>query len=128
MSLPASLANKLELPVVGSPLFIVSGPELVIAQCKAGIVGGTMLALGRALGETMAVTMVLSGGVFSWSLVESGRNQTIPSEIALNFPEAFNMRLHELIAAGLMLFIITLAVNMIARAIVNKHKEFSGAN
>ncbi|MGY4425145.1 NAD(P)H-dependent flavin oxidoreductase YrpB (nitropropane dioxygenase family) [Bradyrhizobium sp. JR6.1] len=39
MSLPASLANRLELPVVGSPLFIVSGPELVIAQCKAGIVG-----------------------------------------------------------------------------------------
>ncbi|HZE46841.1 MAG TPA: nitronate monooxygenase, partial [Xanthobacteraceae bacterium] len=39
MSLPASLANSLELPVVGSPLFIVSGPELVIAQCKAGIVG-----------------------------------------------------------------------------------------
>src|SRR6185437_4921505 len=39
MPLPASLANNLELPVVGSPLFIVSGPELVIAQCKAGIVG-----------------------------------------------------------------------------------------
>ncbi|MGY2809457.1 NAD(P)H-dependent flavin oxidoreductase [Bradyrhizobium sp. USDA 4506] len=39
MSLPVSLANRLELPVVGSPLFIVSGPELVIAQCKAGIVG-----------------------------------------------------------------------------------------
>ena len=95
---------------------------------RSGIVSASMLGLGRALGETMAVTMVLSGGVFSWSLVESGRNQTIPSEIALNFPEAFNMRLHELIAAGLMLFIITLAVNMIARAIVSKHKEFSGAN
>src|SRR5215217_1395470 len=39
MPLPPSLANSLELPVVGSPLFIVSGPELVIAQCKAGIVG-----------------------------------------------------------------------------------------
>ena len=39
MPLPASLANSLELPVVGSPLFIVSGPELVIAQCKAGVVG-----------------------------------------------------------------------------------------
>lgn len=39
MSLPSSLKNRLELPVVGSPLFIVSGPELVIAQCKAGIVG-----------------------------------------------------------------------------------------
>ncbi len=39
MPLPASLNGRLELPVVGAPLFIVSGPELVIAQCKAGIVG-----------------------------------------------------------------------------------------
>ena len=100
----------------------------VFPFARAGIVSSIMLGLGRALGETMAVTMVLSGGVFAWSLVESGKNQTIPSEIALNFPEAFGMRLHELIAAGLMLFVITLAVNMIARAIVNKHKEFSGAN
>jgi nitronate monooxygenase len=39
MPLPASLESRLELPVVGAPLFLVSGPELVIAQCKAGIVG-----------------------------------------------------------------------------------------
>ncbi len=39
MTLPAILQNRLSIPVVGSPLFIVSGPELVIAQCKAGIVG-----------------------------------------------------------------------------------------
>ena len=39
MPLPASIANSLALPVLGSPLFIVSGPELVIAQCKAGIIG-----------------------------------------------------------------------------------------
>jgi nitronate monooxygenase len=39
MTLPASIANSLALPVLGSPLFIVSGPELVIAQCKAGIMG-----------------------------------------------------------------------------------------
>jgi nitronate monooxygenase len=39
MPLPAALKGRLELPVVGAPLFIVSGPELVIAQCKAGIVG-----------------------------------------------------------------------------------------
>ena len=39
MPLPASLADTLELPVLGSPLFIVSGPELVIAQCKAGVIG-----------------------------------------------------------------------------------------
>jgi NAD(P)H-dependent flavin oxidoreductase YrpB (nitropropane dioxygenase family) len=39
MAVPALLKDTLELPVVGSPLFIVSGPELVIAQCKAGVVG-----------------------------------------------------------------------------------------
>ncbi|MGI4730331.1 MAG: NAD(P)H-dependent flavin oxidoreductase [Janthinobacterium lividum] len=39
MTLPASLFGRLRLPVVGSPLFLISGPELVIAQCKAGIVG-----------------------------------------------------------------------------------------
>ncbi len=39
MSLPPVLRDRLRLPVIGSPLFIVSGPELVIAQCKAGIVG-----------------------------------------------------------------------------------------
>jgi len=39
MSLPAALEGNLRLPVIGAPLFIVSGPELVIAQCKAGIVG-----------------------------------------------------------------------------------------
>ncbi|GAA4767460.1 phosphate ABC transporter permease subunit PstC [Citricoccus nitrophenolicus] len=100
----------------------------VFPFARAGIISSIMLGLGRALGETMAVTLVLSGGAFSWSLISSGANQTIPSEIALNFPEAFGMRQSELIAAGLMLFIITLVVNMIARWIVNRHKEFSGAN
>ncbi|MGW9550584.1 phosphate ABC transporter permease subunit PstC [Citricoccus zhacaiensis] len=100
----------------------------VFPFARAGIISSIMLGLGRALGETMAVTLVLSPGIFSWSIITSGRNATIPSEIALNFPEAFGMRQSELIAAGLMLFIITLVVNMIARWIVNRHKEFSGAN
>lgn len=99
----------------------------VFPFARAGIISSIMLALGRALGETMAVTMVLSQGNFSWNIISAG-NKTIPSEIALNFPEAFGMRQHELIAAGLMLFIITLVVNMIARWIVSRHKEFSGAN
>lgn len=100
----------------------------VFPFARAGIISSVMLALGRALGETMAVTMVLSAGAFSWSMVTSGRNATIPSEIALNFPESIGLRQSELIAAGLMLFIITLAVNMTARWIVSRHKEFSGAN
>ena len=100
----------------------------VFPFARAGIISSIMLGLGRALGETMAVTMVLSPGLFSSSVIQEGHNATIPSEIALNFPEAYGIRLNELIAAGLMLFLITLVVNMVARWIVNKHKEFSGAN
>lgn len=94
---------------------------------KPGVIGGTMLGLGRALGETMAVTIILSPGLFTLNLIGSG-NATIPSEIALNFPEASGLRLSELIAAGLVLFVITLAVNLFARWIVDKRSEFSGAN
>ncbi|GAA4283161.1 phosphate ABC transporter permease subunit PstC [Brevibacterium daeguense] len=83
----------------------------------SGISSAIMLGLGRALGETMAVAMILSSGAFTWSLVVTG-NQTIASEIAQNFPEAAGLRLSELISIGLVLFVITLLVNMAARAIV----------
>jgi phosphate transport system permease protein len=99
----------------------------VLPFARPGVVSAVMLGLGRALGETMAVTLVLSAGPLTANLIGAG-NQTIPSEIALNFPEAFDMRQNELIAAGLILFAITLIVNMAARWIVNRHKEFSGAN
>ena len=99
----------------------------VLPFARPGIISAVMLALGRALGETMAVALVLSSGPLTASLVQSG-NQTIAAEIALNFPEAYVLRLSELIAAGLILFVITLVVNMIARAIVARYKEFSGAN
>jgi phosphate transport system permease protein len=99
----------------------------VLPFARPGIISATMLGLGRALGETMAVALVLSPGALVASLVKSG-NQTIAAEIALNFPEAFGLRLNELIAAGLVLFVITLIVNMIARFIITRHKEFSGAN
>jgi phosphate transport system permease protein len=99
----------------------------VLPFARAGVISAVMLGLGRALGETMAVALVLSSGALIPSLIKSG-NQTIAAEIALNFPEAFGLRLSELIAAGLVLFVITLAVNMIARWIISRHKEFSGAN
>lgn len=94
---------------------------------RPGVVSAIMLGLGRALGETMAVALVLSSGPLIASLIRSG-NQTIAAEIALNFPEATGLSLSTLIAAGLVLFVITLAVNMLARWIVGRHKEFSGAN
>ena len=99
----------------------------VFPFARPGVVSAVMLGLGRALGETMAVALVLSSGGLIESLIRPG-NQTIAAEIALNFPEAYGLRLSELIAAGLVLFLITLAVNVIARWIISRHKEFSGAN
>ncbi|MDD6793394.1 MAG: phosphate ABC transporter permease subunit PstC, partial [Thermobifida fusca] len=90
-----------------------------------GIIGGAMLGLGRALGETMAVAMILSPSlVISWFLLQSG-NQTIAAHIALQYPEATGYGVSALIAAGLVLFAITLAVNMVARFVVSRRKEFA---
>ncbi|MDY6052022.1 MAG: phosphate ABC transporter permease subunit PstC [Rothia sp. (in: high G+C Gram-positive bacteria)] len=99
----------------------------VFPFARTGIISAVMLALGRALGETMAVTLVLASGPLTASLIQSG-NQTFASEIALNFPEAYGLRMSELIAAGLVLFVITLIVNIMARMIVARYKDFSGAN
>ncbi|GAA2726399.1 phosphate ABC transporter permease subunit PstC [Cellulomonas aerilata] len=96
---------------------------------RSGIVSAAMLGLGRALGETMAVLMILSpGALYSFNLLQAGQHQTIAANIALQFPEADPTGVSVLIATGLALFVITLAVNMAARAIVARRKEFSGAN
>jgi phosphate transport system permease protein len=96
---------------------------------RPGIISGAMLGLGRALGETMAVAMVLSAtGVITINLVSSTNPSTIAANIALSFPEAYGINVNLLIATGLILFLITLVVNSIARYIVNRRKDFSGAN
>lgn len=96
---------------------------------RSSIIGASMLGLGRALGETMAVAIVLSvsGGV-TLNLISSGNPSTIAANIALQFPESTGLSVNTLIASGLVLFAITLVVNMIARGVINRRKEFSGAN
>lgn len=103
----------------------------VIPFGKPGMIGATMLGLGRALGETMAVFMILSPWSiprFSVSVLEPSAHNTIAANIALKFPEANSMGVSALIAMGLALFVITLAVNMLARWIISRRSEFSGAN
>jgi len=96
---------------------------------RSGIIGATMLGLGRALGETMAVYMIISGGLtYSFGVIQSGKHNTIAAYIATQFPEANASGVSALIAMGLALFIITLLVNMLARWIVSRRSEFSGAN
>ncbi len=101
----------------------------VLPFSRGGMVSAAMLALGRALGETMAVTMVLSvSGVVTFQLLTSTNPTTIPANIALAFPEAYGDGISVLIATGLVLFVLTFAVNALARWIVSRRAEFSGAN
>nr|WP_232531970.1 phosphate ABC transporter permease subunit PstC [Microbacterium halophytorum] len=101
----------------------------VLPFARGGMVSGAMLGLGRALGETMAVTMVLSvSGVVTFELLTSVNPTPIPANIALAFPEAHGEGVNALIATGLVLFVVTFAVNALARWIVNRRAEFSGAN
>jgi phosphate transport system permease protein len=103
----------------------------IFPYARSGIVSAAMLGLGRALGETLAVAMVLSVGVGSTvtaNLISNDNPNTIAANIALIFPEASGLTVNALIASGLVLFVITFLVNFAARAIVDRRKEFSGAN
>ncbi|MET0780920.1 MAG: phosphate ABC transporter permease subunit PstC [Microbacterium sp.] len=101
----------------------------VFPFARSGIVSASMLGLGRALGETMAVAMVLSvANVVTFELFTASNPGTIPANIALTFPEAYGTNINVLIATGLILFVVTFAVNALARWIVSRRKEFSGAN
>ncbi len=96
---------------------------------RPGIISASMLGLGRALGETMAVAMVLSAsGGITFALLTSANPGTIAANIALRFGEAFGTNINLLIATGLILFAITLIVNTIARWLISRRSEFSGAN
>jgi len=91
---------------------------------RSAIVSSTMLGLGRALGETMAVTIILSvSGVVTFNLISSGNPSTIAANIALDFPESSGIDVNALIASGLVLFVITLVVNMAARFIIARRQS-----
>jgi phosphate transport system permease protein len=96
----------------------------VLPHARSGVVSAVMLGLGRALGETMAVAMVLSAsGVVTFDLISSENPSTIASNIALQFPESTGMRVNVLIASGLVLFVVTFLVNFAARAIVAREPK-----
>ena len=95
---------------------------------RSGVISASMLGLGRALGETMAVATVLSPtfGIQA-SLLDPGGG-TFAQNIASQFGEATPQGRDALIASGLVLFVITLLVNGAARVIIARRKEYSGAN
>ncbi|MFD5750985.1 phosphate ABC transporter permease subunit PstC [Streptomyces sp. NPDC127033] len=95
---------------------------------RSGVISASMLGLGRALGETMAVATVLSPNyLISLHLLDPGGG-TFAQNIAAKFDEANELGRDALIASGLVLFILTLLVNGAARLIIARRKEYSGAN
>lgn len=97
--------------------------RVLIPAAFSGIVGGIMLALGRAMGETMAVTLVIgASNQISPSLLAPA--QTIASLLALQFAEAKGLQVAALMYAGLVLFFLTLIVNIFAELIVRQVKKF----
>jgi phosphate transport system permease protein len=91
---------------------------------KSSVISGAMLGLGRALGETMAVTIILSvSGAVTFNLISQANPSTIAANIALNFPESSGIAINALIATGLVLFAITLVTNMGARAIIARANQ-----
>jgi phosphate transport system permease protein len=94
---------------------------------RAGIIGGTMLGLGRALGETIAVYLIISPRFdISFRVLENGSN-SVSSLIALRTPEATGFGLSALMAAGLTLFAITLVVNFVASIFVARSRSGAGS-
>jgi len=96
----------------------------VIPYARPGIVGGAMLGLGRAIGETIAVTIVIGNAPnIGNSLFDQG--YTLAAVIANEFGEAASDPLHRaaLIAAGLVLFVLTFLVNGLARVLVNRGRH-----
>ncbi len=89
----------------------------VLPYCHAGIVGGAMLGLGRAIGETIAVTILIGNAPQLGSHL-FGQGYSLAAVIANEFGEAQGLHRSALFAAGLVLFVLTLIVNGIARALV----------
>ena len=102
--------------------------SVVLPFGRGGIIGGTMLALGRALGETIAVLLIISPEfVLKARPLEVGGN-TIASMIAGRFGEAGPAQLSALLAAGFVLFVITLIVNTLAAMIVARSRSGAGTD
>jgi len=93
--------------------------QIILPAASSGIIGGIMLALGRALGETMAVTMLIGNSNKVDTSVFAPSN-TVSSLLANQFAEASGLQVAALMYAALILFFITLVVNVLAQLLVTR--------
>jgi phosphate transport system permease protein len=102
--------------------------SVVLPFGRGGIIGGTMLGLGRALGETIAVLLIISPAFDIKIKVLSIGTETVSALIAGRFGEATSSQLSALLAAGFMLFVLTIGINTIAAIFVGRSRSGSGTD
>jgi phosphate transport system permease protein len=98
--------------------------SVILPFGKSGIVGATLLGFGRALGETIAVTLIINLQFTANSHVMQTGGGSIASFIAVHFGEAGSLERSALVAAGLALFLLTLAVNLTSRFVISRSGRF----
>lgn len=96
---------------------------VVLPFGRSGIIGGSMLALGRALGETISVVLVISQAFEIKPYVLESGTSTISALIASSFKEASPAQLSALLTAGFVLFCMTLLVNSLAAVVVSRSRS-----
>jgi phosphate transport system permease protein len=101
---------------------------VVLPFGRGGIIGGTMLGLGRALGETIAVLLIISPAFDIKIKILSIGTETVSALIAGRFGEATSSQLTALLAAGFILFVMTIGINTIAAVFVNRSRSGSGTD
>ncbi|HEY2795689.1 MAG TPA: ABC transporter permease subunit, partial [Micromonosporaceae bacterium] len=99
--------------------------SVVLPFGRGAIIGGTMLGLGRALGETIAVVMIISPVFAIQPHILQNGTSSISSLIALRYGEASPFGVSALMAAGLALFALTLVVNFLAALVVSRSRSGS---
>lgn len=99
--------------------------SVVVPRSRPGIIGATMLGLGRALGETIAVALLIGGGtVINFSIFQQG--ESVAAKIVNTFQESSPEGIDALIALGVTLFAMTIVINIAARLIVRRLGDVSG--
>jgi phosphate transport system permease protein len=96
---------------------------VVLPFSRGAVIGGTMLGLGRALGETIAVVMIISPVFIIQPHILQNGSSSISSLIALRYGEASPFGISALMAAGLALFALTLLVNFAAASVVSRSRS-----
>ena len=99
---------------------------VVLPFGRGGMMGAIMLGLGRALEETIAVSIILGGSFALTPHILQHGGSTISQLIAINFGSGGKLGLHDLLLTGFVLFVLTLIINLAASAIVNRSRSGAG--